>query len=150
MKNVFDKNDVEEFIGRINNLTLGTRPQWGKMSASQMLAHCNVTYEMIYDHKHPRPNAIKRFFLKTFIKNLVVSEKPYKRNSPTAPEFKVADDKNFDTEKTRLINNLNKTLELGPSGFDGKESHSFGPLNTTEWNNMMSKHLDHHLTQFGV
>ena len=34
--------------------------------------------------------------------------------------------------------------------FDGKESHSFGPLNKTEWNNMFYKHADHHLTQFGV
>jgi hypothetical protein len=34
--------------------------------------------------------------------------------------------------------------------FEGKESNSFGALNSTEWNNMLFKHLDHHLNQFGV
>ena len=43
-----------------------------------------------------------------------------------------------------------KTQELGEAHFEGKESHSFGPLNKTEWNNMFYKHADHHLTQFGV
>ena len=34
--------------------------------------------------------------------------------------------------------------------FEGKESNSFGPLTKGEWNNMFYKHLDHHLSQFGV
>jgi SRSO17 transposase len=43
-----------------------------------------------------------------------------------------------------------KTQELGATHFEGKESHSFGTLTSTEWNNMFYKHLDHHLGQFGV
>ncbi|MCJ8164098.1 hypothetical protein MKJ04_04535 [Pontibacter sp. E15-1] len=31
-----------------------------------------------------------------------------------------------------------------------QESHSFGRLSSQEWNNMFYKHLDHHLSQFGV
>ncbi|MCH5683332.1 hypothetical protein LWM68_02995 [Niabella sp. W65] len=52
--------------------------------------------------------------------------------------------------KKRLISYLIKTQELGGTYFEGKESHSFGALTQTEWNNMFAKHLDHHLTQFGV
>jgi ribonuclease HIII len=26
---------------------------WGKMNAGQMLAHCNITYEMAYENIHP-------------------------------------------------------------------------------------------------
>jgi hypothetical protein len=78
------------------------------------------------------------------------NEKPYKKNSQTAPEFLVKADKDFNKEKQRLINYINKTQQLGENYFEGKESHSFGKLTSVEWNNMFYKHLDHHLTQFGV
>ena len=115
-----------------------------------MLAHCNVTYELVYDNKHPRPNALKRFFIKAFVKNVVVSEKPYKKSIPTAPIFLVGDDKDFEVEKSRLIDYLRRTQELGENYFNGRESLSFGRLNKQEWSNMFYKHLDHHLNQFGV
>lgn len=85
-----------------------------------------------------------------FVKNIVVNETPYKKSGQTAPEFIIKDEKNFETEKNRLIGYITKTQQLGGAYFEGKESHSFGSLKTAEWNNMFYKHLDHHLTQFGV
>jgi hypothetical protein len=150
MKNVFNPTDSAEIINRIEKLTPSSKPLWGKMSVAQMLAHCNVTYELVYEDKHPKPGPIKRFLLKTFIKNVVVNEKPYKHNSRTAPVFLINEDKDFETEKQRLTDHIKKTQKMGENYFEGKESHSFGPLNKTEWNNMFYKHLDHHLNQFGV
>ena len=150
MKNVFDKTVTDELIGRINKLTTDSKPLWGKMSVDQMLAHCNVTYEFEYEDKHPKPKGFKKWIIKLLAKNLVVGEKPYKKNSRTAPEFIMVDKKNFETERDRLISYLKKTQELGEDHFDGKDSHSFGPLTKTEWSNMFYKHLDHHLNQFGV
>lgn len=150
MKNIFEKNVTDEIIKRINTLGSSTKPQWGKMSVDQMLAHCNVTYEMVYEDKHKKPNGFTKFMLKLFVKNTVVNEKPYKRNGRTAPQFLVTDTKNFEEEKNRLIGYIEKTQNLGADYFNGRESHSFGKLNKQEWNNMFYKHLDHHLTQFGV
>jgi hypothetical protein len=150
MKNVFNPADITELINRINKLTPNTKQLWGKMSVAQMLAHCNVSYEMIYEDKHPKPNAFKKFLLKLFVKNFVVNEKPYKKSGQTAPEFIIKDEKNFETEKNRLIGYITKTQQLGSNAFEGKESHSFGTLTSSEWNNMFYKHLDHHLRQFGV
>ena len=150
MKNVFLLSDTTEIINRINSLSPDSRPLWGKMSVGQMLAHCNVTYEMIYEDKHAKPSAFKRFILKLLVKNIVVSEKTYKKNSPTAPQFIITTPKEFETEKQRLIDFVHKTQQLGEDYFEGKESHSFGVLNKTEWNNMIYKHLDHHLSQFSV
>jgi hypothetical protein len=79
-----------------------------------------------------------------------VNEVPYKHNSSTAPQFVMKEDKNFESEKTRLIAFLRQTQQLGQSHFDGKESHSFGVMTGSEWNNLMYKHLDHHLRQFGI
>jgi hypothetical protein len=150
MKNIFEKSVTNELIGRVNQLTTESKPNWGKMSVDQMLAHCNVTYEFVYEDKHPKPKGLKKWLIKTFAKNIVVSEKPYKKNSRTSPEFLMTDQKNFEAEKSRLIAYLKKTQELGEEHFDNKESHSFGPLTKTEWSNMFYKHLDHHLSQFGV
>ena len=149
-KNIFDLNVTTEIINRINNLTPTSAPKWGKMEAGEMLAHCNVTYEYVYDNKYREPNALVKLILKLFVKNLVVSEKPYKHNSQTAPDFIIKGKRDFEKEKERLIAYILKTQQNGETFFDGKKSHSFGVLNKTEWNNMFYKHLDHHLQQFGV
>jgi hypothetical protein len=150
LPNIFTKPVSDAIIQRINKLTAQTPQQWGKMSVSQMLAHCAVTYEMVYEDKHPKPNAFVKFILKMMVKGKVVSETPYEQNGRTAPQFIVTEDKNFDAEKSRLIQFIQKTQQLGENAFDNKESHSFGVLTKTEWNNMFYKHLDHHLSQFGV
>ena len=150
LPNIFTKEDANKVIARIHQLTPTTQPEWGKMTVETMLAHCNVTYEMAYEDKHPKPNALKKFILTLFVKGIVVSEAPYKRNSQTGPQFIITGERNFEIEKQRLINYITKTQELGEASFEQKESMSFGKLSVAEWNNMYYKHLDHHLTQFGV
>lgn len=150
MKNIFDREVANEVISRIDKLTSESKPNWGKMNVAQMLAHCNVTYEMVYTNKHPKPNKFTTWMLRNFVKKAVVSEKPYSKNGRTAPQFLVVDEKDFIAEKQRLIDFIIQTQKLGASHFEGKASHSFGKLTAREWNNMFYKHLDHHLTQFGV
>lgn len=150
LPNIFKKDVSDAIVQRINQLTSTTQANWGKMSVAQMLAHCCVTYEMVYEDKHPKPNFFMGLILKMFVKKTVTNEVPYKHNSQTAPQFIIKETKNFDAEKARLIAFINKTQQLGENHFDGKESNSFGNLNKTEWNNMFYKHLDHHLRQFGV
>lgn len=149
-KNLFDLKEVEEAIARINKLDNKTQPQWGKMSVDQMLAHCNVAYDLTFTDKYPKPKGFKKFMIKLFAKNIVVGPKPYKKNLRTAPEFLIPNQRDFDEEKSKLIQNLKKTQELGAEYFNNKESHAFGKLTIKEWNTLFSKHLDHHLNQFGV
>ena len=151
MENVFDPKDAQNYINRINNLVEDTHGLWGRMTVDQMLAHCCITYEMVYEpEKHKKPGSIAKFILKQFVKPKVVSEKAYSRDSPTAPQFLITSRRNFHDEKKRLIGFIQKTQQLGADAFEGKESFNFGKLTSIEWNNMMAKHLDHHLSQFGV
>jgi hypothetical protein len=150
MKNIFEPEITEGVISRINKLKPETQRNWGKMTVSQMLAHCCVPYEMVYDNIHPIAGELKTFFMKLLIKNTVVGTKPYKHNSPTAPAFYIKDERDFEKEKGRLVTYLKKTQELGSDYFDGKKSNSFGKLTDSEWNVLFYKHIDHHLTQFGV
>ncbi|PJJ83991.1 DUF1569 domain-containing protein [Mucilaginibacter auburnensis] len=150
IKSVFTPSDVAELKERISKLTPQSTPLWGKMNVGQMLAHANVSYEMAYTNKHPRPNAFLRLMLKMFAKDMVVGPQPYKRSLPTAKAFLMSEQKDFETEKKRLLDFIDYTLQLGKQHFEGKESLSFGKLTSEEWNVMFYKHLDHHLQQFGV
>ncbi len=150
LSNTFEQKIVNGIIDRINKLQKETPANWGKMNAGQMLAHCNVTYEMVYENMHPKPNFFIKLILKAFVKNKVVKPGDYPKNSSTAPQFIIKEEKNFDLEKKRLIEYIHKTQQLGENYFDNKESHSFGILTKDEWNTMFYKHLDHHLAQFGV
>jgi hypothetical protein len=120
------------------------------MNVAQMMAHCNVAYELVYTDRHPKPKGFQKFMIKLFAKNIVVGPKPYKKNTRTAPEFIISDQREFDIEQKRLIEYIQKTQQLGGAHFNGKESHAFGALSEKEWNTLFSKHLDHHLNQFGV
>ena len=88
--------------------------------------------------------------MKTLIKPGTVGENPYPKNGKTAPQFIIKDRRDFELEKQKLVDYLQKTHNLGAEHFEGMESHSFGKLTQKEWSNLFYKHLDHHLTQFGV
>lgn len=154
MQNIYDRSVCDAHIARINKLTKETRPLWGKMNAAQMLAHVSKPYEMVcdpnYAHTHKRPNAFARLLLKSFLKPIVVGPKPYAKNSRTAPDFVVADERVLEVERRRLVDHINQVQAWGTKYFDGKENHSFGVMSAQEWNNLYAKHLEHHLTQFGV
>jgi Protein of unknown function (DUF1569) len=150
LPSVFSSETSNQLLQRIDKLTESTQAEWGKMDVAQMLAHCSVTYEMIYTDIHPKPGAFKRALLKLFLKGSLTSENPYKKSSPTAPEFIIKSSKDFSAEKKRLKDYLQQVQQEGADKFEGKESNSFGAMTATEWSNLMYKHLDHHLMQFGI
>ena len=151
LPNIFSKDVTDEIISRINKLNKDTKPKWGKMSVSQMLAHCCVTYQYVYkSEKFNKPNLLMGWVLKSFVKKSVVNEIPYGHNIKTGPDFIIKGDRDFESEKQRLVEFLRRSQKDGEEYFSGKESFSFGKLNTNEWNNMFYKHMNHHLTQFGV
>jgi hypothetical protein len=69
LPNVFNKEVSADILDRISHLKVDSQPKWGKMSVAQMLAHCNVTYELTYEDIHPKPNALIKFILKMIVKN---------------------------------------------------------------------------------
>jgi hypothetical protein len=150
LPNIFTKSVTDQLINRLENLSATTKPNWGKMNAPQMLAHCNVTYDLAFDKITEKPNFFMRILLKTVVKKSVTNEVPYKHNLRTAPVFMVSDVQDFEKQKAILIENLKVCIAKGEKYFDGKKSSSFGPLHISEWNNLFYKHLDHHFNQFGI
>ncbi|MBS1752508.1 MAG: DUF1569 domain-containing protein [Ferruginibacter sp.] len=149
MKNLFDKETYTEIINRISKLTPQSQRQWGKMTVSQMLAHCKEAFTVpLSDKKLPR------IFMGRLIgwafKKMLYNDKPWKRNLPTAPNFLIKDDRDFEKEKLELTELINQFYNGGPANV-GKFPHPmFGTYTSEQWGKSMYKHLDHHFTQFGV
>jgi hypothetical protein len=62
----------------------------------------------------------------------------------------IADERSFDEEREKLLA-LVECFAVGGKGILTNKPHSFfGKLTPDEWDNLQSKHLDHHLRQFGV
>ncbi len=151
MASVFVLADVEALEARIDVLKPDSPRLWGTMDSARMLAHVNVSYEMVFEPaKHKRPNALVKFLLKAFVKSSVVGDKPYKHDGQTAPAFVISDARDFEAEKNRTKVYLRRVLAEGEAAFEGRDSLSFGKLSAREWNNLFHKHLDHHLAQFGA
>ena len=62
----------------------------------------------------------------------------------------IENDRNFDDEKTKAIELIQKLSTVGPTGVTKDKHPFFGKLSPEEWDTLTVKHLDHHLRQFGV
>jgi PHD/YefM family antitoxin component YafN of YafNO toxin-antitoxin module len=150
LPNIFEPSVTATTLERLKNLSPESKPVWGTMNSAQMLAHLNVAYDVTYGKMTPKVGGFMKLMMKLFVKKMVVSEKPYKKNSRTAPYFVIADAREFDAEKTKLADYIKTTEAKGAAFFEGKESISFGKMSSQEWNNQFYKHMNHHFQQFGV
>lgn len=147
---VYSQETVSRILARLEKLETTTQPTWGKMNAPQMLAHLCVSYDMAYGNITAKPAFPLNLIMKWIVKPLVVGPKPYPKNSKTAPVFIIADQRDFEIEKSRLIQHIKQVQQDGEQAFEGRPSPSFGPLTATEWSALFYKHLDHHFQQFGI
>jgi len=149
MKSLFDQPAYNEVLTRLNSLTPASQRQWGKMDVAQMLAHCKEAFKVpLSDKKMPR--MFMGLMMSWMFKSKLYNDAPWKKNLPTAPNFLIKDQRDFDTEKKELTGLINQFHTAG-YGNVGKFPHPFfGTFTQEQWGKSMYKHLDHHLTQFGV
>ena len=147
VKNLFDPAVKQDIIVRINKLTPESKPLWGKMNVSQMLAHLQVPIG-VADGTQKLKRTLFGRIVGPMVKSIIYNDKPFKRSLPTDPSFVMfGSEKDFETEKQKLlvmVNNFTETAIVN-------ETHVFfGKLTKEQWSKGTWKHLDHHLQQFGV
>jgi hypothetical protein len=149
MKNLFDKDTHSEIMQRINLLTVESQRKWGKMNVSQMLAHCKEAFKVpLSDKKMPR--MFIGMLLGWAVKSKLYNESPWKQNLPTAPNFIIKDERDFEKEKQELSTLINRFYNEGPENVGRFPHPMFGTFTKEQWGQAMYKHLDHHLIQFGA
>jgi Protein of unknown function (DUF1569) len=146
MKSLFAPADKQEIIVRIQSLTPETQGQWGKMNVAQMLKHCTMPLQLALTNPKPKASFLLKLFGPMF-KNSVVGPTPYKKNLFTPKEFMIVSHEDFETQKQALLSLINKfTID----NISDPKHPVFGKLTELEWGHSQYKHLNHHLTQFGV
>lgn len=150
MTNLFQAATADKVKSRIAQLRPDSARLWGKMTPAQMLAHCAASMEDAVGMTSPPRIFIGRLVGPLAKRSLIYTDEPMRKNSPTAKGLRVTDERDFDTERQRLLGVVDCFATGGPEKCT-KHPHSFfGSLTPPEWSSLMYKHLDHHLRQFGV
>lgn len=149
MENLFTTEGNQKIVDRINKLQSTSTSQWGKMTVDQMMSHCIAPLDIVFGDLHLKMNPIMAFFGRTFIRKQVLSDKEFKKDSPTATLFIRTGNYNFDDTKSELMEKVKKFTQ-GPQVIKTNKHPFFGTMTNEEWNKIQWKHLDHHLRQFGV
>jgi len=148
-RNIYSPEVYVESLDRIETLTAQAKPLWGKMTTAQMFAHCAEVVEVANGKELKNTPFLVKLF-KGFVRNMVVNEKPYPKNTKTHPQYRQMVDRDFESEKKRLLAALEKFVKTDQNDA-GKTKHPlFGEMSPEEKGWAIYKHLDHHLNQFGV
>ncbi len=144
--NLYDENVFGGCLDRIEALTPESLPLWGKMDSAQMMAHCAEIIE-VSSGKDLKNTPFMVKMLKKLIRRMVLSDKPYRRDMKTHPQYIRSSRLDFDDEKERLVRVLKRSL----TDKDRPTTHPLLGILTPEERGAASyKHLNHHLEQFGV
>jgi|SRR5215831_5916985 len=149
MNSLFETSASTEILDRLEKLQPETKPLWGKMNVSQMLAHCTVPLEAALGDKQ-----FKRTFFGVLFgkmgKKQVLKDEPFKKNLPTDPNFIIKDTPDFRIKKSQLESLIKRFSSSDPEAVSARSHPFFGKMNADEWGWLQYKHLDHHLRQFGA
>lgn len=134
-------------LERLSKLRESDEPLWGKMNAAQMLAHVQMPISVAFGTHSVEGNWLMKLILPLFKKRLY-DDRPWKKNLPTEKTFiTTGDDKMFDLEMKHVVDLVSRFTE---SAIVNDRHPIFGKLTKEQWAKATWKHLDHHLTQFGV
>lgn len=150
MKSLFNQQHANEFIERINKLTPTSPAQWGTMNVAQMMAHCVGPLKMAHGQVPVKRGIISFLFGKTVKKKIIKEGIQFDKNLPTDPNFKFPSASDFEAEKQKLVNQIHIFSQKGPTAITNRLHSFFGSMTVEEWDIIQTKHLDHHLRQFGA
>lgn len=139
----------------LNGLTENTKPNWGKMTAQQMLEHLETT--LLYSIGEPE---VEKCFtpeehLEKYQDSLYNHRKmpkdfpaPFLPEDGTLPELKY---KNLEQAKEKILENLQKYQIYYRENPEAEHMHFvFGKLNKEMMELMHRKHFTHHFEQFNL
>lgn len=150
-KNLLDKEACETLVLRVQKLSAGALPRWGKMTATEMLLHVNKLHQhlLLPPVTVTRNNTSPKQYL---LRWLVLYGMPrYPKGAKTPKQFNTKGAGNeaaFEDQKALFIALLRRFAE------HKEPIHHFHPyfgaLSTRQWGLSSWKHADHHLRQFGL
>ena len=149
MKDLFERETVDEILSRIDKLQRTSQRHPGKMDVAQMLAQCSAGMDMASGRLNP-PRAFLERVLGRFVKPLYTNEKHSPAIAPAAKELAFSSPCDSLREQQKLHAKVRQFHEGGEAQCTRHPHPFFGALTPQEWGRGTYKHLDHRLRQFGV
>ncbi|MEP6464917.1 MAG: DUF1569 domain-containing protein [Parafilimonas sp.] len=149
MNTIFNLDDKNDIINRIDQLHPDSKPMWGKMSVAQMLAHCVVPTKISSGDIQSKQIFLGKIFGKIAKKQMLASEE-MKKGLPTDPSFVIKHSPDFYTSQDELKAAIEKLYTTDKTALLQRKHPFFGKMTLEEWGILNYKHYDHHLKQFGV
>lgn len=147
MAELHDPTCRAEIQKRLRALRPDAQRRWGKMSVSQMLWHVNEAMEGALGRiqadamKIPLPRPILKF---------LVLNAPWGKGAPTLKRWVPQHDSHdFAAEQARCLRLVDE-LAAKPLDDAWADSPTLGRMTGRQVSRLHAKHLNHHLTQFGV
>jgi hypothetical protein len=148
MRTLFDSECRISLLERLGRLRPEHPPQWGRLSAPQMVAHLGDQMRLTLGDGSwtPMPSPWRYPGLKQAA--LYVLPWPQGRIQGP-PEAFATQPTSWSADVAALEALVARFVDRGPSGTWPAHSH-FGPLSGRQWGLFCFCHFDHHLRQFGV
>lgn len=148
MRTLWNQIDRDSLISRLERVAPGSRPRWGKFTATKMLAHVNDTLRMSLGQLRAKSTSTP--FRLPIIKHLAVYFMPWPKGAPTAPELlRRVDRANWEEERAAFPKVL-AAFAGSSRGSPLPEHPLFGRLSHRAWGRLAWRHVDHHFRQFGA
>ncbi|TRW22948.1 DUF1569 domain-containing protein [Flavobacterium zepuense] len=149
MESLYKPKGNQNIIDRIDQLSPMTLSQWGVMTVSQMMQHCQEPIKMAFGIIHVKPHWKSYFFAGSYKKKLT-SSKLFHRDQSAIKEFIIKREPNFEEAKAGLKDLVATFAKDGHAAIKVSRHPLMGEMTYDEWDLLQWKHLDYHLKQFGV
>jgi Protein of unknown function (DUF1569) len=113
------------------------------------LQHCKLASDVAFGTNTIKVNLLMKLLGK-MLKKKVFYGPEMRKNSPTAKEFIITENVDFDKVKSELISNISKFASEGKASIKLMNHPFWGKMTHEDWDALMWKHMNHHLEQFGV
>ena len=153
MPSLWIDRDRAAIDARLDRLRPDMQPLWGRMNASQMLAHLGDAMRMALGElpvtRRNLPGPLGYAPVKRLLLHGLLAGIPFPKGAPAAPELMARSAEDWGAEREALRGLVRRLLST-PADYQWAEHFLFGRLSRGTWGRLGYKHFDHHLRQFGV
>jgi hypothetical protein len=148
MPSLWNENERAAIVARVTRVTPQHQRAWGKMETSQVLAHLADGLRMALGDI---PTKQQGGLISTaLMRYLIIHKLPWPKGKAQAPpEAFTTSPLGWEEDRAALLRLIERFATARGKPL-AAHSANFGRMKPHDWDVLMYRHLDHHLTQFGV
>ena len=150
MNSLFDKTANHNIISRIEKLRPSSKARWGKMNATKMLGHLDLSFQANFGEIVLKRDILLSTIFKPVARKILLGKKPFWKNMPTDKKLLPQKPLDFFDEQQKVIEMIKRYVTNGPQIISKNPHNILGKITAEQSAFISYKHVDHHLRQFGV